>query len=239
MLTLLTSLAFAAPPELTWALSLDGRPVGTRTVTVKVVPGENGTRRIMESYTSVAGAVGPVKVTFKQRMTAHAEGGDPASFHSVVEQGGQASEIQGRFTPGGWTVSTNINGRVRTAEFAPAQIDLSTADLLDPESRVGLSRAGGVSLLSAETGEVLEGTVSRLDATEITIAGTPVSVQGYAWASPEGTSKFWFSPEGYLVRYQVQTFGVPIEGVLTAPPPAGIDDFPVRVGSADVERIPL
>lgn len=241
MWTLLTSIVLAAPvePELTWSLSVNGKPVGTRTVKVRIVPGDHGTRRIMESYTSVSGSVGPVAIDFRQRMTAHAEGGDPASFHSVVDANGDASEIQGRFSPAGWTVTTNIGGRLRTSDFSPGRIDLSTADLLDPESRISLARAGSIRLLSAETGEVLEGSVTRLGGKEIRIAKTPVAVEGFAWASPEGTSSFWFSPEGYLVQYEILNFGVPIAGVLTAPPPAGIDDFPVRVQPPAVERIPL
>jgi hypothetical protein len=241
MWTLLTAVVFAAPvePELTWTLSVNGRAVGTRTVKVRIVPGDHGTRRIMESYTQASGTFGPVALDYKQRMTAHAEGGEPASFHSVVELDGQASEIQGRFSPAGWTVTTNVGGRLRTSDFSPGRIDLSTADLLDPESRIGLSRAGSIRLLSAETGEVLEGAVGRLGASEVTVAGKPVAVEGYTWASPEGTSSFWFSPEGYLVKYVILNFGVPIEGVLTAPPPAGIDDFPVRVQPPEVERIPL
>lgn len=241
MWTLLTSVVLAAPvePELTWELSIKGQPVGTRTVKVKIVPADFGTRRVIESFTSVSGKIGPIPVDFRQRMTAHAIGGDPASFHSVVDQAGDASEIQGRFAPAGWTVSTNIGGRLRTSDYPPSRIDLSTADLLDPESRVGLGRTGSVRLLIAETGEVLEGSVEKLGSKELTIAGQKVDVDGYSWTSPEGRSAFWFSPEGYLVQYEMASFGVPIEGVLTEPPPAGIDDFPVRVGSAEVERIPL
>lgn len=241
MLSLLLPIVFAAPvePELTWSLSIRDQPVGTRTAKLKIQPGDHGTHRILESYTSIDGHLGPVGITFKQRMTAHAQGGDPASFHSVVEQNGDGSEIQGRYTPSGWVVSTNIGGRLRSADYPPGRIDLSTADLMDPESRVTLGRTGAVRLLFSETGEVLEGRVEKLPASTLTIDGQAVDVQGYSWASPEGTSRFWFSSEGYLVRYELQLLGVPITGELTEPPPAGIDDFPVRVGRTEVERIPL
>lgn len=241
MLSLLIPVVLAAPvePELTWGLSIRDQPVGTRTLKLKILPGDHGTRRILESYTSIDGRVGPIGLTFRQRMTAHAEGGDPASFHSVVDQNGDAAEIQGRYTPSGWVVSTNLGGRVRSADYPPGRIDLSTADLLDPESRVALGRSGTVRILFAETGDVVEGKVEKLPSDTLEIDGAPVDVQGYAWASPEGTSRFWYSAEGYLVRYELQLLGVPVTGQLTKPPPAGIDDFPVRVGTPDVERIPL
>ncbi len=239
--TLLGSTAIAATVEhdLTWSLTIGGRPAGTRTATIKIAPGESGTHRIVEAFTDIQATVGPARIRARHRMTVHAEGGDPASFHSVLDLDGEASEIQGRFSPGGWTVSTNHGGRLRTAEFSPAHIDLSTADLLDPESRVSFAREGTVRLLFAETGDVVEGQVRRLGASTVTIGSTAVDVQGFRWSSPEGESTFWFSPEGYLVHYTMQIFGVPVEGRLTAPPPAGIDDFPVRVWGPPVETLPL
>lgn len=230
--------AWAADPELTWTITAGGAPLGTRTAKVKILPGETGTRRVIESYTELSGMVGPIRVAWRQRLTAHVDGGNPASFHSVVDDSGQTSEIQGRWTPAGWVVSTNTAGRSRSVDHPPSAIDLSTADLMDPERRVGFTRERA-KILSAITGEVMDGPVSRLGPKELTIAGTAVPVDGIAWTSPEGRSEFWFSPEGYLVKYDTQAMGLTLSGVLTAPPPGGVDDFPVAAGRPTVEILPL
>jgi len=242
MLTLVLANALAAQPEstLTWDLSAQGTTLGTRSVTVRILPGDRGTRRVIEAFTELSGALGPITVQFRQRLTAHAEGNTPASFHSVIDDNGSSSEIQGRWTPSGWIVSTNLGGRARSAEHAPNRVDLSTADLMDPESRVSLpSQTGTVRLLSDITGEVLTGPLEPLGASDVTVAGTKVPVQGYAWTSPEGRSTFFYSAEGYLVKYETQVMGIGLQGVLQKPPPGGVDDFPVAVGRPTVEVIPL
>ena len=145
--------AFAAPSaDLAWDLTVAGQPIGTRTVKVKVLPGDEGTRRIIESWTQVDGAFGPMQVEFRQRLTAHAQGGQPASFHSVIDENGSAIEVQGRWSPGGWTVTTNLGRGARTADYGLQSIDLSTPDLLDPLSSVGLQGRDHARVLSAISG---------------------------------------------------------------------------------------
>jgi hypothetical protein len=241
--------AAAAGPEttLTWDLTAGNAPVGTRTVTVKVLPGDQGTHRVIEAFTDLAGTVGPIRIRFQQRMTAHAEGSAPASFHSVIDENGTPSEIQGRWTPSGWFVSTNVAGRARNVDFPPSRIDLSTADLMDPESRVAPSQLAPaesgssvtVRVLSAITGTVETGPLERLGPSDVTIDGTRIPVEGYSWAGPQGVSRFYYSAEGYLVQYQTTVQGIEVRGILQDPPPGGIDDFPVAIGRPDVETLPL
>ncbi len=249
-LPLLFSLsASAAAPEttLTWDLTAQNAPIGTRTVTVKALPGDQGTHRVIEAFTDISGTIGPIRIRFQQRMTAHAEGNAPASFHSVIDENGTPSEIQGRWTPSGWFVSTNVAGRARNVDFPPSRIDLSTADLMDPESRVSPSQLAPaergksvtVRVLSALTGTVETGPLERLGPSEVTIDGTAVPVEGYTWTGPQGASRFYYSSEGHLVKYQSTMQGIQVEGVLQDPPPGGIDDFPVAIGRPDVETIPL
>ena len=78
----LTALAGAADLEhaLNWDLSVQGQKVGTRELTVKYVRDEGavGFRRVIESWTEINGAGGPMRVTYRQRMTAHATGREKA-----------------------------------------------------------------------------------------------------------------------------------------------------------------
>src|SRR5687768_4511245 len=96
----LAAMAHAADMQhqLVWDLAVQGQKVGTRTLTIKYAKADVGFERTIESYTEVAGSVGPVRVNWRQRMTAHAAGRDPASFTSTVDQNGRAMEIQGRWT---------------------------------------------------------------------------------------------------------------------------------------------
>ncbi len=225
--------------QVSWKLSVNGAPIGHRDVTVKYVHGDPGTRRIVESWTELDGAIGPVRLKYRQRMTATAEGRDPASFQSVIEENGRGREVQVRWTPAGWLVTTVADGRSRTVTVDPARIDLSTADLFDPDSRIGFGSREGARILSAETGEILQGPVVDLGDAVVQVATDTVPVHGWAWDAADGRSTFWYSAEGFLVKYELQLLGFAVTAVLSAPPPGGIDDFPVGLGRVAVEELPL
>lgn len=232
-----TLAARAAEQTLVWDLSVKGQPVGTRQLTVRTLGDDQS--RILEAFTDLSGQVGPMRVRWRQRVTAHVTAREPASFTSVVDQNGTALEIQGRWTPDTWYVTTTTNGRSRTTEMPLARVDLSTADLLDPLTRYPLSHYDQVAILSSESGEVLSGPVERLGVSEISVAGTPVQVTGYAWTSTKGRSEFHYSADGFLVKYRTQLFGIDLEAMLREPPPGGSDDFPVAVRGPQVEVLEL
>lgn len=224
---------------LVWNLSVAGQPVGTRQLTVRYIEGDAGTNRILESYTDLAGRLGPLDVRYRQRMTAHVDAREPAAFHSVIDQNGAGVEVQGRWTPSAWIVTQTGNGRSRTTEMPLTRIDLSTADLMDPYSRLPLSRFDEARILSAETGDVLVGPVEKLGVSEVKIGGQTVQVSGYAWTSPMGRSEFRYSADGFLVSYVTQLLGVEIAAVLQDPPPGGVDDFPVATAPPKIEEVDL
>ncbi|MEZ4239137.1 MAG: DUF6134 family protein [Myxococcota bacterium] len=225
-----TALAGTFEHKLVWDMAANGTPVGTRELTVRYLEADGGTNRILESYTDINGTMGAMKVHWRQRMTAHVDAKEPASFHSVVDQSGAIVEVQGRWTPTQWLVTTTANGRSRTSELPLGRVELSTADLMDPYSKLPLSHFKEARVLSAETGDVLMGPVEQLGVSEIKIAGQAVQVSGYAWTSAQGRSEFYYSADGFLVRYKTQLLGTDLEATLRQPPPGGVDDFPV--GSA-------
>ena len=164
----LLAFAFVAQAEkmehkLSWEISVSGQRIGQRDITIKYVPGEDvGRRRILESWTEIDGNAGPMRLVYRQRMTAHATEREPASFHSVMEQNGVPVEVQARWTPSAWWVTTNSAGRQRTVDVPVNRIDISTADLFDPDTRFPLARFEQVRILSAETGATLVGDVKDL-----------------------------------------------------------------------------
>lgn len=239
LLALVTS-TWAAPlqQELTWDLTLEGQPLGQRTTTVKYLPVDGGMKRVLESYTELEGKLGPVPMAYQERITAHA-GAEPASFFAVQETNDKPREVQAQRVAMGWKVSISEDGRTRTYDIAASRIDLSTADLFDPASRVPLSRFDEVKVLSAETGTILEGTIEPLGPTTIAVDGQDVDVQGWAFDHPEGRGEFWYTADGYLVRYDMAVLGYTVRGLLAEPPPRGMDDAPLDGDAGGIEEIEL
>lgn len=238
MWTWLLALAHAAAPEhhLTWDLAVRGQPIGTRELTVRYLPGGG---RILESYTSVEASIGKIDIEYQQRMTAHATS-QPADVSSVARAGGaDLVEVQARWSPSAWTLNVTTNGRNAPSAIGASRLQLSTADLMDPQTAVPLGQFADATMLVAETGQIVTGKVEPLGNQELTLAGKAVPVSGYAWTSPEGRSEFWYTADGFLVRYVTRLVGVPIEGTLRGPPPTGIDDFPVDAGAGEIDAVSL
>lgn len=225
--------------DLSWDLQVAGKDAGKRDISVKYVNTGDGMRRILESWTEVEGQVGPIQVVFRQRMTAHTATRTPGSFHSVTEANGVPGEVQARWTPAAWWVTTNVNGHARTLDMPTDRIDISTADLMDPSTSFPLGRYDKVRILSAETGEIYVGDVGDLGNKDIVIDGKKIRCQGWSWDAPVGKSEFWFNADGFLVTYTMHVAGVEVTGTLADPPPPGVDDFPVAVGGPSIEVIDL
>jgi len=225
--------------DLSWELKMAGKPVGKRDITVKYVNHGDGMRRILESWTELEGNVGPIQVAFRQRMTAHTANRIPGSFHSVTDANGLPGEVQARWTPSAWWVTTNVNGHARTVDMPADRIDISTADLMDPATSFNLGRYDKVRILSAETGEIYVGEVGDLGNKDIKVGSKKVRCQGWSWDAPVGRSEFWYNADGFLVTYTMYVAGVEVSGKLVEAPPPGVDDFPVSVGAPTVEVLDL
>ncbi|TNE83999.1 MAG: hypothetical protein EP330_31020 [Deltaproteobacteria bacterium] len=234
---LLLSASFAAEPttvELTWSLSLGDQAIGERTATIKTRDAERGSRRVIEVLTDVDAEVAGMKLTYDQRLTAHA-GTGPASFHSVLRDNGKPREIQGRSNFSGWTVTVVESSDTRTWDLPSTKIDLSTADLLDPQSQVALDRFSQVKLLSAETGDVFTVEIEPLGPSTVDLGSAKVDVIGYALHGGPGTTKVFYSSSGYLVRHETRLLGKSIVATLTGAPPVSADDAPLVEDAAITE----
>ena len=226
--------AGAADPAhtLTYALTAGGEHVGTQTVTVRYASGAGGqTSRTIESTMHLKGLGARGKLAITERITAHAEGSEPVAFHARIDQGGQVREVQGRWTPTSWVVTTLAGGKPATAELPPDEAHLSTADWLDPLSGVGglaLAQEEEARVLSAERGDVQVGPVRAIEGHDVALGGGgTVSVQGVSWTGPAGLTELHYASGGFLVKFRRPMFGAVIEGTLQGRPPGGVDDFPL------------
>lgn len=245
MLILLAALATASAEteqHFTWNVALDGKPIGQRTMTVKYLTTASGDeRRVLEVWTELDATVLGLDYRFRERLTAHV-GSEVAAFHASQDLAGDITEVQARRGALQWTVTVNRNGAETTREYPTGSIDLSTADLLDPDSRVPLSRYPEAKVLSAEGGDLWAGTVTRLGPSELVVAGEKVAVEGYTFtpSSGPGSLTSYYTADGYLVQYQLQVLGKELVGTLDAPPPVSADEAPIEQrGGAGITEIAL
>lgn len=243
ILTFLLSLglAMAADVEhrLVWDLTVNDTHVGQQTVNIKYHRSGVNLRRVLETWTELNYEERRQSIQYRQRMTADLNGQYPAAFHSVVDVNGTRREVQARWTPASWWLTVITASRDRTAQVPIHRIDLSTADLLDPEAPRALGHYERVRLLISESGDVIEGVVKRLGSTTIKLGEESIVTTGLVLESAQGRSTFFYSADGYLVRFEIWLMGYAIKGLLTAPPPGGVDDFPVDIAQPKIDVIDL
>jgi hypothetical protein len=230
--------ALASAPDaksLVYDIQVGETTVGTRTTTVRAQDVDGAPGRMIESFTDISAQIGPVTFTYRQRLTAFATRA-PASFHAVINENGEPHEVQARWNGGGWMVTIVDRGGIRTVDHPAERVDLSTVDLIDPETHYQIGRYAHVKVLSAETGDLWEGAVEPLGPSSIPIGGQAVQVDGVAWLSPEGRTEFWYDSEGYLVQYNMRLLGYRVQGKLREPPPPGPDEFRVGLGTIKVDE---
>lgn len=216
--------------HLSWQVALDGTSIGKRDVTVRWVAEDDGDiRRILEVWTELDASVLGLDYSLRQRIAATAVRG-PASFDAVTRLQSDTMDVQGRVDGTDWMLSIAQNGHEWHKDLPRPLIDMSTVDLVDPDTRVPFAGLTVAHILAAETGDVLEGAVASLPSKQIAIAGESVPVVGWSWTPDQGEMRFWYSPEGYLVRYETEIMGRWIVGTLIAPPPKGTDEAPVDDG---------
>ncbi|MFN7147060.1 MAG: hypothetical protein ACK4YP_25045, partial [Myxococcota bacterium] len=176
----------APPPQkIVYDLALDGQPIGTRELTIRYLPREDGERRVLEAYT-VATVAG-------QKLVARSSGQSSArgaTFTTSVDQGGALSQIQGIELPGGgWRVIVADAAGVKESTLGKAEARLTTLDLLDPGRTALLQGGGDLTLLLVETGDVLAGSLDAGTVGTTKVAGQKVQVTRYTATGPLGAAK--------------------------------------------------
>lgn len=224
--------------ELVWGVTVGGQPAGEHTLKIKYIPSADGSvKRILESYAEYVGVTAP-PVAMKRRVTGHA-GLGPAILHSVLNDNGEAREIQAALDEGSWRITLTEEGKSMEYELASSRVDMSDLDLFDPASGVPIGRYHLAKILSVETGDVMEGEVVRMGNSELEIEGTKVLVDEYIWSAPSLKWSLFYTPDGFLVRYERSKQGVDIVGQLREPPPKGLDEAPVSRAGEVIEEIDL
>lgn len=226
--------ADAPPPhKIVYDLLLDGKSIGTRELTVRYLPREDGERRLVEAYT-VATIAGQ-KIACRSSGQSSARG---ATFTTSLDQGGALSQVQGMELPGGgWRVIVADGGGVKETTLGKNDVRLTTLDVLDP-GRTGLLAGGGeLELLVAETGEVLVGTLEEGQVGTTKVGNQKVTVTRYTATGPLGTAKFDLDESGLLLKSEMTWLGVTVVAAAReVPPPRSYGTIDLGVGSGVSEE---
>lgn len=228
MWLLTAGLAFADSSTLTYDVTVGGKDVGDRTVTVRYLPREDGERRILSVVTVADLPVG--KLQARQSGQSSPRG---ATFTSSVQLDAAVSEVQGIETPtGGWQLVVATGAAVSETALKASDVHFTTLDLFDPGRTRLLQDAGHVGLLVAETGAVIEGDLAAGEPTTVRIGGKSVAGTRYVLRAEGGSAEFVVDTNGFLLSSDLAIFGTVFRTVATKVPE------PRSYGTIDVVEAP-
>lgn len=219
----------APPPQkIVYDLALDGQPIGTRELTIRYLPREEGERRVLEAYT-VATVAG-------QKLVCRSSGQSSprgATFTTSVDQGGSLSQVQGIELPeGGWRVIVADGAGVKESTLGKTDARLTTLDVLDPGRTELLAGGGELRLLLVETGEILVGTLDAGQVGTTKVGGQKVEVTRYTATGTLGLAKFDVDGNGILVKSELRWLGGTVSAVAReVPPPRSYGTLDIPTGS--------
>jgi hypothetical protein len=224
-----------------WGLAVDGQPVGTREVTVRTKSFGDEQVRFVESYTDLRLTDDDRKtkdVVFRQRLTANSQDGRPASFTSVTETADGVVELQARCSGSKWELVWTRDGLTKTLDIGASEVDLSTADLFDPEADRKISELTQAKVLVDFAGRTARGPVTPLGPSDLSIGGEILTVEGFEWGSDLGVMRFFYAANGFLVRYELPLAGARVTATMLGAAPRPLDDFEVpRPGTVEAQEL--
>lgn len=222
-------------------LVMNGEVVGSREITLRYLPPEEGLRehevRITQAWTEIDTVVAGWELSIRNRATAHASD-HRSSFTSSLSVNGELSEIQGRsLEDARWSVSEVRSGKLFTRELRRTEVDLSTMDLLDPIRSQSIVGRSDIKLLSAETGTVLTGVVEDLGESELTLGDRTVAIHRWGIDTNEGRMELAWDAEGLLVESSMVIRGQTVQTRLRAlPPPREYGAFEVSMETPSIDE---
>lgn len=216
MLLSLLATALAGEQTLRYALTVGGQVVGERVVTVHYVSRPTGERRVIEATlkATVAGRAIEARTTGQSNPSG-------ATFSTAVAIDGRVESVQGvEQRDGSWRLTVADGRAVTVSTVRDPGVVLTSLDVVDPGRAVRLDEAGGCTLLFAETGDVLTGTLGAGQATRVGVAGVEVASTRYTVDTPLGRARFDLDANGLLLRSEASWLGASVVATLLEVPSA-------------------
>lgn len=226
LVTTAMALLLVAPPALAeeqalhYQLLAADRAVGSRDATVKYLPTGSGELRLLEAWTSLLLPLPKGTLRYEQRLGARF-GGD-RSFVASMATNGEVREVQARQEADGtWSITVASAAGAYERRLEAKAIDLTSAELFDGERALQTLQAiQQLRILSAETGEVLEGPLEALGPSTIGVGPDEVEILRFRFTPPEGSMTLAYTHEGWLVAYDYGILGLLVGARLEKLPPA-------------------
>ncbi len=200
----------ASRAEATYEVRVGDAVAGKRDVEWSWLP--RGDRRVIGSHLRATALGKPLEVRCTTSLSPR---GTTSTCAGAF--GSDAWETNARRVPGGWEVrQTDHGGSITRAVTASA----STLELQDAAIAAKLLAPGPMTLLVAETGEVLEGNVAPAQDVRLRVQGNDVAAQRYVIVAAQGRAVVDLDLEGALLGMALQTSLLSLSMTATAPPPA-------------------
>jgi len=229
--------ASAETQTLRYTLSYKGEDVGHRDLKIRFIPGAYGEKRFIESWTEFQIELARTPFAYKQRLSGLAKS-RPAGFSASMAEGNHLREVQAVGQPEHWMVTHAEYGRTWSLPVEKNDFDATSLTLVDPGAKGFLDDLLRLRVLSAETGQIIEGGVSNQGQSSVQIGGQQVMAQHYSWRLDSGAIELAYAESGHLLRYTVSVAGQTLVATLdNLPPPRSFEeDMPASLMGGTIEE---
>lgn len=229
--------ASAETQELRYTLSANGQEVGHRTLKIRFIQGEYGEKRFIESWTEFQLPIARRNFHYKQRLSGLTKT-RPMGFSASMSEDGHLREVQVVQQPERWMVTHAELGRSWILPVQEASFDATSLTLVDPGSKGFLDDRMSLRVLSAETGQVVEGRLVDQGTRSLEIEGQSVDAEHYQWTLDSGSVDLAYSEDGYLLSYTVAIAGQRLTAQLDRLPEARSfeEDMPMPLFSEEIQE---
>jgi hypothetical protein len=204
---------------------------------IRFMPSEYGERRFIESWTEFQIQIARTPFVYKQRLSGLGKS-RPMGFSAAMAEGGHLREVQVVSQPEYWQVTHAEYGRTWSMTVPKDSFDATSLTLVDPGAKGFLDDLLRLRVLSAETGQVIEGSLSRKGERPVVLGGKQVMASHYTWQLDSGAIELAYGEGGYLLRYTVSVAGQTLVATLDALPAPRTyeEDMPTSLVSGVIEE---
>jgi hypothetical protein len=229
--------AQAETQNLRYTLSVNDEVVGHRTLKIRYMPSEYGEKRFIESWTEFQIQIIHTSFAYKQRLSGLAKS-KLMGFSATIAEGGFLREVQLVRQPEVWSVSHAEKGRTWAMSIESGAFDATSLTLVDPGANGYLDNLLMLRVLSAETGKILEGSLSDQGKSTLNIGGQEIMAQHYTWRLDSGDIALAYAESGHLLRYTVSVAGKTMIATLDTLPPSRTfeEDMPTSLVGGSIEE---
>lgn len=236
-----TSVAAAAAQQEEIRLEYDvlvaKRPVGSRVVTLRTVPGDTDfpETRLITAETRLDARVAGLDYTLHSRVDARITDAK-TSFVASTRTNGETVEVQGRTDrEGAWLITRVTAGEVETLRYRPIEVDLASIDLQDPTRRLLLDpNRGQADVLLVETGTTARGAVALAGTRTVRVGDDTLEPELIEWTAPTGPVRLAWNQDGVLVIHEMRVLGQTVVARLrNLPAPRSWGEVQVKTGFTD------